>query len=276
MLASSFLSVDPISLARPDKDSMPQQTLMEILVGDFDDKQCFRDEKGDFYAACSWDGVKCTSDDEVYYIDWDLDPGLDLLGRDGPVHQGGLIDLHWIPSNVTKFSIPLLDLSGSIDTCSLPEKLVSLVINDNIFKGKFNIAELPRKLRKANVARNWLCGSLDLSRLPQSLEVFHASDNEFSGTIDLRSLPVSLQKFSLEGNHLSGFLDLRYLPRTIIYCHFGENDFQQDVVVFSSERTNIRYLALDNHKFGSFIDTNGEAVRMVRSSDKKTLKLAWH
>ena len=46
MLLASFLSAERIHLARPDKDSMPQQILMELLVGDFDDKSVFERKKG--------------------------------------------------------------------------------------------------------------------------------------------------------------------------------------------------------------------------------------
>ncbi|KNH07901.1 leucine-rich repeat protein [Perkinsela sp. CCAP 1560/4] len=161
-----------------------------------------------------------------------------------------------------------------MDTLSLPQSLVSLLLHDNRFKGTFDIAGLPRNVRIVNIARNGLCGSLDVRSFPQTIEIFHASDSAFSGTIDLISLPVHLQKFSVEGNHLSGEIDLRFPSRPIFYCHFGENAFQQDVVVFPSDRSNIRYPALDNHTFGSFIHTNGDAVMMTPSSDKQTLKLS--
>ena len=66
MFALSFLLVDPDVLGRPDKDSLPQHTLMEILIGDLDDRTCFRDKEGVFLEACAWSGVKCTADGDAF------------------------------------------------------------------------------------------------------------------------------------------------------------------------------------------------------------------
>ena len=42
MFPSPFHLVDQNSLGRPDKDSMPQQMLMEVIVGELKETACFR------------------------------------------------------------------------------------------------------------------------------------------------------------------------------------------------------------------------------------------
>ncbi|KNH04137.1 leucine-rich repeat protein [Perkinsela sp. CCAP 1560/4] len=268
MFPSCFVLVDPTTLARPDKDSMPQQMLMEILVGDFNDKRGFQDNNGDFKAICSWDGVECGDDGEVEYIEWDSETRLSLYGGDtskgeyGQMHQGGSIDLRWIPLSVVQCCISMLELSGSIDTFCLPRELPELYLDGNRFGGTFNVVELPQKLGILNVSKNQLSGSLDLTKLPQALRIFQAYRNQFSGSIDLRTLPVSLENFSLEGNCLSGSIDLRFLPSTLYRCCLQNNKFQQEVVVLSSNRSKLVTLILDNGKFQSFVDTDGGVIRM--------------
>ena len=112
-----------------------------------------------------------------------------------------------------------------------------------------------------------------MTGLPESLKVFFAFRNEFSGIIDLRSLPAVLDMCLLECNHLSGSLDLRFLPNTIQNLSLFQNEFRQDVVVLPLDRFNIATLALDNGRFGSFVDTDGKEVRMKTSLDGSIVSL---
>ena len=112
-----------------------------------------------------------------------------------------------------------------------------------------------------------------MTGLPESLKVFFAFRNEFSGIIDLRSLPAVLDMCLLECNHLSGSLNLRFLPNTIQNLSLFQNEFRQDVVVLPLDRFNIATLALDNGRFGSFVDTDGKEVRMKTSLDGSIVSL---
>ncbi|KNH07186.1 leucine-rich repeat protein [Perkinsela sp. CCAP 1560/4] len=307
MFPSCFLSIDPVSIARPDKDSMLQQTLMEILVGDFDDKTCFRDSDGDFEAVCAWEGVDCSKHGEIDFdgdfeavcawegvdcsenceirnIDWQQHPNvMDLFGDAdgahdddvGPVRCGGSIDLRWVPSTVEKLSIPDLCLSGSVDTSVLPREMFSIQLKGNTFSGTFSTAALPPKIRTVDVSKNRLCGSLDLARgfLPERIYIFRVSHNEFSGSVDLSSLPVSLKELWLNANRLSGSIDLRSLPGPLQKCYLEQNEFQQDVVVFPDGKWGSAHVILDNGRFQSFVDTRGIKVRTSASPDGQTVSL---
>ncbi|KNH07899.1 leucine-rich repeat protein [Perkinsela sp. CCAP 1560/4] len=225
MFPSCFLLIDPDVLGRPDKDSLPQHTLMEILIGDLDDRTCFRDKEGVFLEACAWSGVKCTADGDVFSINWDPDHGWYLFGQDRPVQNGGSIDLRWMPSSVQDFHIPKLDLSGSVDTFSLPREMTSIDIKQNQFHGPFNIAGLPLNIRSVDVSSNRLCGSLDLPRLPEGISLLNAAMNDFSGSISLIALPESLNGLWLNANRLSGSVDRSALRLTLYHCNLADNAF---------------------------------------------------
>ena len=157
MLLASFLSAEPIPLARPDKDSMPQQILMEILVGDFDDKKCFREKEGEFQDITLWDVVMFNKQGEVDSIDWAAELQFDEdYNADGPVGTGGSIDLQWIPSSVTSFTASRLHLTGTIDTTSLPRELTFFFFGVNRMNGTFHTMGHPRKLCRVSVAENRL------------------------------------------------------------------------------------------------------------------------
>ena len=275
MFFMSFLLVDPIAIGRADKHSMPHQTLMEMLVIDLQDKNCFRDKNGDFHDITLWKGVTLTQDGEVdsidlhFYVHFSCFDDSDNEDNDdedpdavGVVRPGGSIDLQWIPSSVTDFRTSDLNLAGSIDTLTLPRELNDLNLENNCFSGTFNAAGLPQSVHMLNVSHNQFCGSLDLTSLPQKLRVFDVSHNDFSGSINLSSLPTKLNALLLQDNRLSGSIDLRFLPRKLLNCRLEQNKFEQEVVVFASDRSNVFTASLDNGKFQSFVDADGGKVPM--------------
>ncbi|KNH03879.1 hypothetical protein XU18_4768 [Perkinsela sp. CCAP 1560/4] len=131
MFALSFLLVDPDVLGRPDKDSLPQHTLIEILidaVGRFDkpmlSQQCFviflsfvylgLDNVDAYYGSqenptdvCIWEGVMCNPASQVVYCNW-------LLRG-----QRGTIDFRFLPGRMK-----ILDMSVNLH----------LVISQNAWK----------------------------------------------------------------------------------------------------------------------------------------------
>ena len=137
MFLSAVALVDPISCGRLDADSLPHQTLMELLVGDFDDTECFRDEDGGFKDIRTWYGVVVNTDGLVCSIEWESAEQIDIFGEGnipcGLVSPGGCINMHWIPSSVTAFTACELNLSGSMDTRAFSHHLVSLSVGDNRF-----------------------------------------------------------------------------------------------------------------------------------------------
>ncbi|KNH03883.1 leucine-rich repeat protein [Perkinsela sp. CCAP 1560/4] len=269
MLPTTVLLVGPSALGRVDTKSMSQQTLLEVLVGDFGNTQAFWNADGEFKEICDWDGVQfySTQSDVVYSIDWDaISVMRSSADADGTVygveHPVGSIDLRWIPSSVKYVSISELSLIGSIDTRSLPRELTFLRLLRNRLSGTFHTADLPHTLRIIMVSTNNLTGSLDLTRLPHRITLFDASHNAFSGSIDLRALPATLEHLSLNHNRLSGSIDFRFLSGNLRRCALEQNAFRQDVAVLSANRSGMLVLGLDSGTFGSCVDTNGEAVPM--------------
>ena len=264
MFLSAVALVDPISCGRLDADSLPHQTLMELLVGDFDDTECFRDEDGGFKDIRTWYGVVVNTDGLVCSIEWESAEQIDIFGEGnipcGLVSPGGCINMHWIPSSVTAFTACELNLSGSMDTRAFSHHLVTLSVGDNRFHGACDISALPRKMHAVYVWGNRLSGSLDLRGFPPTMQVFAASCNAFTGSVDFRSLPSTLIHLWLNGNRLSGYIDLRFLPETLRLFQLENNAFQQDVLVIPSGWPKKHHPILDIDAFGSIVDTNGTKV----------------
>ncbi|KNH05412.1 hypothetical protein XU18_3583 [Perkinsela sp. CCAP 1560/4] len=78
----------------------------------------------------------------------------------------------------------------------------------------------------------------------------------------------------LQDNRLSGSIDLRFLPRKLENCRLEQNGFEQEVVVFASDRSNMFTASLDNGKFQSFVDADGGEVPMNVSANGKVVSLS--
>ena len=92
-MASLFLlsaSVDPL-LGRVDSSSLSQQTLMELLIANIEDRERFPLVLDTSVDALTWRGVTANAIAEITEIQWSY---LSLLGT---------IDFAWIPPTVKLF-----------------------------------------------------------------------------------------------------------------------------------------------------------------------------
>ena len=151
-LCQLLLSADIPAAGRFDKDSIPQQTAMEILCANFDNLEQVHDPNGEFLPIQHWRGLKFDADANIIEINFDSKITCNLFPSSDeeeeadpspPVGPGGSIDLQWIPSTVLSFSLCDVEASGSVDTSSLPRKLEKLDISFNEFRGECRMAGLP-------------------------------------------------------------------------------------------------------------------------------------
>ena len=163
MLWNLLITADPQSFGRVDPASMPDQTLLELLVSDIENTTVVRDKEGVFLDILSWDGLTFTAGEvtqvnfaaEITFDDEnETEEGQYILGPKGS------IDLRWVPRTVHTFSISDLDLHGTVETSGLAEALWRFNISSNKFTGTFCIASLPQRLKKLgfpsiNCAGRW-------------------------------------------------------------------------------------------------------------------------
>ncbi|KNH04877.1 leucine-rich repeat protein [Perkinsela sp. CCAP 1560/4] len=190
MLRMYFSSADFIG--RPDRASLPQQALMELLVFGWVNEAAFRDDAGMFHDIIDWTGVECDPDGIATRIDWGSDINL-LVQNHKEDTPSGSIDLRWVPSSVTALDLTGLNLTGSIDTFSLPIEMGTLRVSKNALYGAFAIAGHPPSTVRVNVSDNALYGTLSFPDLPRGVELLEFAHNAFTGSIDLSSLPDSLR-----------------------------------------------------------------------------------
>ena len=137
-----FDTVDPW-LGRVDRESLPQQALMELVIdGITDDKEICgnANEPKDIE---EWIGVT-VEDGEVIEIDW---PQCD---HDGSLH------LEWLPSSVRKFDASGNDITGTLDLEALPTAMGQLNLGFNAFTGSIGLERLPERMEYLDVSANRL------------------------------------------------------------------------------------------------------------------------
>mmetsp|Transcript_2619 Transcript_2619/g.4035 ORF Transcript_2619/g.4035 Transcript_2619/m.4035 type:complete len:299 (-) Transcript_2619:86-982(-) len=197
-----LVTADP-SLGRLDYDSMTQQALMEIAIGEFSEKsqEKFKDENGNFGDIRDWEGVQVDANKSVEVLEWHSST---RIGHKSENH--GTIRLGWIPKTVQTILLMNRGLEGELDC-----------------------AKLPKALRQLEVDRNRLTGSVEFAALPSGLQSFHANDNLLSGTIDLTQIPSSVWSVTLGGNLLTGSIDLTELPGSLSVLVLSRNQLTGDV-----------------------------------------------
>ena len=200
MLLYHFLAVD--SAGRVDKTSIPQQTLMELLLMECTALKPMQTPSGDTMDITEWNGVRFDGDD-VTEIMWrgrgviaaDIAPPSCALMR-----SFGTIDLAWIPDTVRTFCIIHLRLEGTLYPLQLPRRLSYLNCNGNKLAGSCSLDGMPANITHIDVGHNRLSGLLDIPALPDTVELFNCSFNKFSGSFSLEILPAALQCIHLEAN----------------------------------------------------------------------------
>ena len=266
-LSKLFLFADITGAGRFDAGSVSQQTAMEILCGSVKNLKKVQDKNGDFMPIERWKGLKFDSDGNLVDINFDSNTLTYLFDEGGAqpeessIGPGGSMDLQWIPSTVTSFSIADLEMIGSLNTADLPRKLQIFDVSFNEFEGEIGTGGLPETLKVLNIQYNNFSGSLILAALPRGLDRFFATQNAFTGEIKLQDLPPQISVFAVEQNDLSGEISMRHIPLSIERLDLTHNDFGQDVlVVRRMARWKYRCIQIDKEKFEKIVDDEGDDI----------------
>ncbi|KNH06219.1 leucine-rich repeat protein [Perkinsela sp. CCAP 1560/4] len=278
-----LLAADLPAVARPDKASMSQQMLMEILVGSLACADAFRDTNGCFKDVSCWNGVDLDLDGNVSSIRWayyvDSDQDSDEGGReyveeeDRLTNTGGFVDFQWIPDTVTTFSLSDLNVQGSIDTTALPESLAYLQVDTNSLNGTFDTKALPRGLEEVRICRNKISGSLDMTQLPTALQAFYAACNCLCGSLDFSRLPDGLRSLSLVNNLFSGTIDLRHVPKCVEFIQLCGNKLRQSELCVATDLPHLFSLTLDKAITKKIVDESGKPVKAVTRPGGRTIEM---
>ena len=255
----TLFCIDNTSIGRVDKNALPDQARLELLVGDIENIEELKDSEGAFLPIEKWSGLGFDADGHIDTIKFEktVNFWVGASGESYTIGPEGSVDFQWVPESVTSLQFGGLGLQGTLDTAALPRCMISLEIDGNNFRGKFCQSGLPRSMRNVGISYNAFQGPIDAAEMPRSMEVFWASANAFSGSINFRALPRFLKEFSVERNALSGEIDLSRIPGGLRYFDIRRNDFgQSKVIIFATVflRGNV---CLDTRKFGSIYDTDG-------------------
>ena len=228
MTLLQLLTIDP-ALGRLDYDSLPDQTLMEMLFDGLSDdsKSAFHDSDGNFKDVCEWtpydfpsDGINC-ADDHVWRIVFNR-------GKKFGTQQ---FPFNFIPPHVNVFILSSAGLHGTLDTSLLPLHLDVFAVDENALYGTLAWSILPRELEEICVSTNFFSGRIILADLPRFLENFYACHNKFSGEIVIQDLPERIMKVTLNHNMLEGSINTAGWPETISSLYLNDNFFSGDVIL---------------------------------------------
>mmetsp|Transcript_4508 Transcript_4508/g.6797 ORF Transcript_4508/g.6797 Transcript_4508/m.6797 type:complete len:225 (-) Transcript_4508:279-953(-) len=182
-----FSSADS-SLGKVDKNSLSQETLMELFMSTFHKTVEIRGEPDDVHELRDWKGLRFNDIGDVQSIFW------------SSIYLGGSVSFEWLPPTVEVLQINSGGLHRSIDLAALPDKIGKLALDNNRLDGSVTLDSLPEAMKFIKLSANKLNGSLNLENLPAKLETAHFDMNLFSGSIFLTSLPKSIQWLSVSQN----------------------------------------------------------------------------
>ena len=229
MILLQLLTMDS-ALGRLDYDSLPDQTLMEMLFDGIsdDEKRAFHDSDGNFKDVCEWTpnkvpwkNIRC-ADDHVWSVVFR--EGIDFGTKQFP--------FNFIPSNVHVFILESCGLHGTLETSMLPPHLYTFSVCDNALYGTIAWNMLPRDLDDMSVSANFFSGRIILAALPRGLSKFYACENKFSGEIALSDLPDQINKVNLSYNQLQGSIRIESpLPFFLSQLDLSKNEFYGDVLI---------------------------------------------
>ena len=205
--------------------TLSDQTRMELLVADFDDRieHYFHNDEGDFIPVCDWFGVACDAKGDVTEARWD-----DM------VHLSGSLCLEYLPETVLVFTLinngdKKDTVEGTIETAKLPVDMEIFTLQGHNFQGSVDLTAFPEKLYEIDASMNALTGDMNLEKLPPRLELLNLKSNQFYGTVNLERLPQSLRFLQLSDNQMTGTLKLDELPPGLEKLGLGENKFEGSV-----------------------------------------------
>ena len=221
------LSLDP-ALGRIDYKSLPDQTLMELLVEGMnaESKKALQDENGHYKDISDWGVATRSENDRVSEVL--------LSGR--PFNETQF-PFALIPPLVTYFEASDSELSGTLDASVLPADLVDFCISTNKLHGSVECKAFPRKMNRIYIDENNFSGILALCDLPDTLNEFYATANKFSGEISLNDLPAALEELMLDENELSGTVRIDRLPEQLRCFSLGDNKLSGDFALFDFPET---------------------------------------
>ena len=273
MLVHSY-SADTTGFGRVNIDSMPDQTLMELLVADIENNTALYDCDG-FLDIQSWEGLSFDDDENLKKIDFSAAFGFGglgggLFGDDSDedeeedtfiIGPNGSIDFKWIPKSVTDFEIFWLKLKGTIETSELSEDLNHFDVSSNLLAGTFCIASLPQNIHHVSISSNHLCGTLQIEKLPPKMTFFSAESNKFHGTLNLKNLPQNMHSLRLGVNDFSGSVDMSNLPSTMQFCSLHRTGIKQEALVIQVPDLGVKYFRLPFWNFKNIVDTEGNDLK---------------
>ncbi|KNH05535.1 hypothetical protein XU18_3506 [Perkinsela sp. CCAP 1560/4] len=129
------------SLGRVDHESLPQLSLMEMVVKEIANKDDICGDADEPKEIKEWKGVEI-EDGEVVAIMW------------GECDLKGSVCLEWLPSSVKEFAVTWNRLTGTVNLASLPTSLKGLELGGNAFTAG---SAMPRHAVRTTCTMKPLC-----------------------------------------------------------------------------------------------------------------------
>mmetsp|Transcript_24023 Transcript_24023/g.37421 ORF Transcript_24023/g.37421 Transcript_24023/m.37421 type:complete len:264 (-) Transcript_24023:9-800(-) len=214
MSAPALILSTNLSLGKVDKQSLSQQTLMELLIQDLSNTETICGSGDSPKDILDWKGLRFNPFHKVTHINWHSR------------NLEGSFPLEWVPPTVQSLQVCMNDLHSTIPMSALSARLSDLNLRENAFFGTLDLDGLPPHMESLNVKKNRLSGTLSLIRLPKTLEKLYLGSNNFDGTVTLTHLPDKLAILSLCECRLSGYLDLTLLPPKMTHLYIEHNQFE--------------------------------------------------
>ena len=261
-----FFAAELLGIGRFEKDSLPDQVRMELLVSRIYDTLAFRNLAGDFEDIERWYGVCLDKHGHVESIHWEYDPDFFQLDGHLQFQRGGSIGFEWLPTKLQCFVLSYMEMRGSIDTSCLPRGLENLNCEKNQIDGTFSIESLPHNISEVYVDCNCMHGTLRLQALPRRIEVCYLSHNAFSGIIDLSKLPEELRILHLNNNKFVGPISLDNLPNSVEDVALQSNCFSQQDLLVGQLSLNLGRICLDRQSFSQLRYVGDKAPRIIQTN----------
>ena len=236
MLSTFYVAAD-VALGRVDYETLSDQTLMELFIDNMTDaeKEIYKDENGAYLDITEWESVTIDqSSNAVVALNFDFDEEGSLAFAFMPrtvykfSHIGGMItgtiDTSVLPNGLEEFTLThAVEMSGTINFCTLPSSLIDFEISSNDFRGSADLSALPKGLVTLDISYNNFIGSVILDKLPPSLEELSISANNFDGSLCFDALPEPLWYIDASKCNFSGSINLSSLPMGIdtLYVHMN-------------------------------------------------------
>ena len=173
MLTTVFLVCSDDGMGRFDRETISQQSLIELFIIGFDTAEDICGSRDDPREVCAWEGIKCNADGEVKGFQWGR------KGEDGD----GTVGLAFLPLSMTYLSVYDGALRGTFHLHTLPENMEILTLQNNRLNGTLNRANLLATMQRMSLGRNTFRGKISLEHLPKRLHTFGFERNQLEATL---------------------------------------------------------------------------------------------